>query len=113
MKQCIPQFSNGGKGGMHVSKTTHATGFSRGFLACSRGYALKIKLFFPGEKEARMLLSAVSPEIGNKFERRSRTKMNINKNVLSLKIDALDLTALRASANSYLRFIALCSSLIS
>jgi len=73
--------------------------------------SLRLKLFFGSEKEAGIVFGSISPELHGSHERRSVTSMDINKNVISLKIDANDSTALKASLNSYMKLIALSSNI--
>ncbi len=63
---------------------------------------------FQTEAEAQAAAKAVSPELTNTFEKRSRAGMHTNKNVVSLKIVAQDETALRASQGFYSRLFGLC-----
>ena len=74
--------------------------------------SLQLRLFFPTEKEAKIIFRSISPEFHGKHEKRARTAMDINKNVLSLQIDATDATALKASLNSYMKLIILGSNII-
>lgn len=74
-------------------------------------FSLKIRLFFVDEKKAQAAFLAVSAETGQKHEKRSKTLMNINKNVVLLKIIALDAPALKASVNSYLKLLLLSEKL--
>lgn len=73
-------------------------------------YSAKIGIA-TGEVHGNNLIQAISPELSSAHEKRSKTTMNINKNVLSLEINASDLTALKASFNSYMKLIILCNSL--
>lgn len=75
-------------------------------------YTLNLKLFYPSSQQPGIIVDSILPELKGKFEKRSRTDINSNKNVLSLKIYARDITALKASVNSYMRLIILCNSLI-
>ena len=74
--------------------------------------SLQLRLFFPTEKEAKIIFRSISPELHGKHEKRASTIMDINKNVLSLQIDATDATALKASLNSYMKLIILGSNII-
>ena len=77
-----------------------------------RQFSLNLRLFFPDEKQAGMVFRSISPELHGKHEKRAATNMDINKNVLSLNINASDATALKASLNSYLKLIILSDNLI-
>ena len=67
---------------------------------------------FPNEKIAQAAVKAVSVELDNEFEKRSKTTITSNKNVILLKIVAEDESALKASLYSYERMIMLCKKLI-
>ncbi len=75
-------------------------------------YSLNLLLFLPSEKMAEIIFKAISPELESKFERRSKTLVDINKNVLSLAINAKDRNALKASFNNYMKLIILSYELI-
>ncbi len=70
-----------------------------------------IKLTFNNEKIARVVYNAISHEEIRDF---SRIKVNLRRksNILTIRIDARDTTALRASFNSYMRWIKVCLSAI-
>ena len=68
------------------------------------------RFVFPSGESAASAVKAVFPELGKKFERRSKTAINSNKNVVSLKIVAEDKSALKSSLGSYSRLIGLCKS---
>lgn len=75
------------------------------------GYSLALMMHFPSLGLARSVRDAILPEMGGKHERRSEARMNINKNVLSLTVNARDLTALKASVNSHMKLIILAEGL--
>ena len=75
-------------------------------------YNLEFELFFENEKKAKIALCAVQVELGQKHEKRSITFMNINKNIVLLKIMAQDSSALKASLNSYLKLLNLSENLL-
>ena len=75
-------------------------------------HSLELRLFFSTEKEAGIIFRSISPELHGKHEKRATTDMSINKNIISLKIGASDATALKASLNSYMKLIILCSNII-
>lgn len=66
---------------------------------------------FSGEATAVAALRSLEPELGKAFEKRSKTSIKNNKNIVSLKITAEDEQALKASLYSYSRLIGLCQSL--
>ncbi len=75
-------------------------------------FSLKLELFFETEKKARVSFEAVSLETGQKHEKRSKTTMDINKNVVLVKIIAMDASALKASLNSYAKLFLLSDNLL-
>jgi len=68
-------------------------------------FSLKVNLFLENEKKAKIIQESIEPELNSVKETRSKTSIKVNKNVLSLIIEAKDKTALRASMNLYLRLI--------
>jgi len=68
-------------------------------------------LEFPDENTAKKAVKAISVELDNEFEKRSKTAIKSNKNVVLLKIVAEDQSALKASLYSYERMIVLCKEL--
>lgn len=75
-------------------------------------FSLKIGLFFDSDKKAAIAFNSVEPETGQKFEKRSKTVVDINKNVVLLKISAMDSKALKASLNSYLKLFLLSEKIM-
>jgi tRNA threonylcarbamoyladenosine modification (KEOPS) complex Pcc1 subunit len=65
-----------------------------------------IEIEFASPREAEAILSALLPEVKGSKTSRSEMEVEIKGKVLILKISAKDTTALRAIANSYLRWIA-------
>jgi len=74
-----------------------------------------VRLSFPSEKHSKIVLQALKPEIKTIPARRSSVRIEGEGRILTLNFEAKDTTALRASVNSYLRWIALvndaCSAL--
>ena len=75
-------------------------------------YSLKLNLFFGNSKDAKIAHDSASVDMGNAFELRSKTTVKLKKDMLAIDIKAKDLTALRASLNSYLKSIALSINLL-
>ena len=63
---------------------------------------------FPSEETARMAVKAVFVELEGGFEKRSKTGIKSNKNVVFLKVNAEDETALKASVFTFTRLLELC-----
>jgi len=67
-----------------------------------------ITLHFPSKKRLEMVLKALKPETEmHPSMRRSKVKASTKQNSLTLRFEAEDTSALRASINSYLRWIML------
>jgi len=66
-----------------------------------------IRLKFPSERHLAILLKALEPETRSAPTFRSRVQLTSEGSTLTLNFTARDTSALRASINSYLRWIAL------
>lgn len=66
-----------------------------------------IQIELPTEKLAQLLLTALQPEAKKSATSRSRVFVESRDKILILQIEAKDTSALRATLNSYLRWIAL------
>ncbi len=71
----------------------------------SIGTKATIRLKFPNEKEIAALLSALTPETKAMPTRRAIVKLSRDGLFLVLSVEAEDTVALRATLNSYLRWI--------
>lgn len=69
----------------------------------------EFKIKFKSFHTAKMVLKSIEPEIQTAPSERSSVKVNLDGNTLKLVIDAEDTPSLRASVNSYLRWIILSS----
>ena len=74
-------------------------------------HSMEHQIVFPSAKTAELALKAVSRELANVFEKRSKTSIKTNKNLVLLKIVSRDEPALRASAFAYTRLLGLCRDL--
>ncbi len=63
---------------------------------------------FHDEETAKAAYQAVSVELNNEFQKRSKTTINTNKNVILLKISAEDESAMKASEFTFTRLLELC-----
>ena len=72
---------------------------------------MSLKLDFPEQRTAKHIKDSLLAELGHAHERRSKTSVRVNNNILSLEIHSADKTAMKASINSYLKLIAMCNSL--
>lgn len=59
---------------------------------------------FDSNEEARIIAESLDPEIKHKIPK-TNVEVCLSKNTFSLKIDAKDISSLRAACNSYLRWI--------
>lgn len=73
-------------------------------------HRIAVRIELP-QGHAERILNSIKPDACGRHERRSSAIMNINKNVLSLEINAEDINALKGSFNSYMKLIMLCSEL--
>ncbi|MCR4335426.1 MAG: KEOPS complex subunit Pcc1 [archaeon] len=69
---------------------------------------LETQFEFPDEGTANAVCRAVSVELNTEFQKRSKTTINTNKNVVLLKISAEDESALKASEFTFTRLLELC-----
>lgn len=72
-----------------------------------------LELEFEDPKIPEQFQSIVSPELGEKFEKRSVTSITFNKNKLMVGVQADDWSALRSSVNHYLKLLELFEDIIS
>jgi len=66
-----------------------------------------IRLKFPSKKHTEILLKALTPEAAKPLTGRSKVSIRAGGNVLTLRFQAKDSSALRAAVNSYLHWISL------
>ncbi|MEM3736923.1 MAG: KEOPS complex subunit Pcc1 [Candidatus Bathyarchaeia archaeon] len=65
------------------------------------GAMAEINLSLSSEALARIILEALMPEIQRLPTKRSKVALKVEDDVLSLLVEAADVSALRASLNSY------------
>ena len=70
-----------------------------------------IRLNFSSEKQLKVVLEALKPEIETSVASRSKVDMKAKGQGLILEFRAKDTSALRASLNSYLRLIGVAMNL--
>jgi tRNA threonylcarbamoyladenosine modification (KEOPS) complex Pcc1 subunit len=61
-------------------------------------------LNFDSNKEARIIAETLEPEIKQKIPK-TDVEISLSENKICLKINAKDISSLRAASNSYLRWI--------
>jgi len=59
---------------------------------------------FDSSDEARIVAESLDPEIKQKIPK-TKVDVNVSGNTFSIKIEAKDISTLRAACNSYLRWI--------
>jgi len=64
-----------------------------------------VNLKIASEKRIELILESLRPEVNDHHSARSSVDLEINGPFLVLKVEARDTTALRASLNTYLRWI--------
>ena len=67
----------------------------------------EFKIKFESVHDAEVILKSIEPEIQTAPSERSSVEVNLDGDTLKLIIDAEDTPSLRASVNSYLRWIIL------
>jgi KEOPS complex subunit Pcc1 len=67
----------------------------------------EFKIKFESSKDAEVVFKTIKPELQSAPSDRSSVNLDLNGNILNLVIDAEDTPSLRASINSYLRWIIL------
>jgi KEOPS complex subunit Pcc1 len=76
-------------------------------LGIIEGVETELEMKFETQHDAVIVLRSVEPEIRTAPSERTSANINVSGNVLKIKIDAEDTTSLRASLNSYLRWVKL------
>lgn len=71
------------------------------------GVETELEMKFETQQDAMIVLRSVEPEIRTAPSERTSVNLDLSGNVLKIKIDAEDTTSLRASLNSYLRWVKL------
>ncbi|MFW9810970.1 MAG: KEOPS complex subunit Pcc1 [Candidatus Thorarchaeota archaeon] len=67
-----------------------------------------IEIPLESKETAELLLAALSPETKSGPSDRATTNVSIRDNVLVIKVEANDITALRAAMNSYIAWVSAC-----
>ena len=75
-------------------------------------YNFELNLLFGDEDTPKKILEVISPETDSGKIQRSETNVRLKKDMLSITINAKDLTALRASFNTLLKPIMLSKRLL-
>lgn len=64
-----------------------------------------VRLKFPSKRRLEIVVKALEPEIRKPATKRSRASIEKENTSLVLKVEAIDIVALRATLNAYLRWI--------
>lgn len=73
---------------------------------------MQFQVEFEDPRQAKIVLKALEPEVLSSPSERSTMKLDLKGNLLCVDIQAKDTTSLRASVNSYLRWIMLSLDVI-
>ena len=74
-------------------------------------HSMEAELFFGSAEEAEAVLAAVKPDLRGKFAR-SSSSLSAEGNSLKIRIEAADLTAMRASFNSVMKCLAVSGKVL-
>ena len=74
-------------------------------------HSMRVNLFFENKEQSEKVLEAIKPDFRNSFKR-SESGLSIKGNCLEVEINAMDLTALRASFNSIMKSIAVSGNVL-
>ncbi|HMK53272.1 MAG TPA: KEOPS complex subunit Pcc1 [Methanobacteriaceae archaeon] len=77
-----------------------------------QGVEIQLEFELKTPKEAENILEAIKPEISSAPSSRTSSKISIDGRKITLEIKASDSTSLRASVNSYLRWIILSTQIM-
>lgn len=69
---------------------------------------VELHLDLDSEEEAKTIYAALRPETESVPSERARTSVEIKGSVLIIRVQAEDLTALRAATNSFLSWVSSC-----
>jgi len=72
----------------------------------------QIKIEFPFNRDAEITLKAIEPEIMDSPSERARTGIECREKTVKITITARDTASLRASLNSYLRWLILSQQIL-
>lgn len=67
---------------------------------------------FDTSQDAEIIYNSISPEIELENNNRSRTTITLNDNIICININSEDVVSLRASINSYVRWIKLSMEIL-
>jgi KEOPS complex subunit Pcc1 len=71
------------------------------------GVDMEFQIEFEDKNQAEIIMKALEPEVDSSPSERATVELNLTGKVLDVNITASDATSLRASVNSYLRWIML------
>ena len=73
---------------------------------------MQFEIEFENFKQAEIVMKALKPEIDSSPSERSSVELTLSGNKIKVNIIAADATSLRATVNSYLRWIILSKDII-
>jgi len=73
---------------------------------------VSVRIKFSNSKQLITAVTALKPEVNSPVTHRSNVELQIHDCFLTLTVDAEDTTALRATVNAYLRWIASTISVV-
>lgn len=81
-------------------------------MKCTPKVNAEFEFKFKRKKDAEVAFKIIEPELKTAPSERSKVRANLDGNLLYLFIDADDAHSLRASINSYLRWIELSNEVV-
>jgi len=74
-------------------------------------HSMHVNLFFENKEQSEKVLEAIKPDFRNSFKR-SKSELSVEGNRIEVEINAVDLTALRASFNSIMKSVAVSGNVL-
>ena len=75
-------------------------------------FVFSAQLFFAGKGNAKIAFDSVKVELGEKFEKHSKTKISARGETVFVHIGSLDQKSLKASVNNYLKLFLLSEKIL-
>lgn len=77
-----------------------------------KGISTEFEVEFENNTDAEIIYNSILPEIKSEKEVRSQSEIILDNNKIIIKIKSLDIVSLRASINSYVRWINLSDEIL-
>lgn len=71
-----------------------------------------VEIEFDSIREANIIYNSINPELSFSTNDRSKTEMEVEKNIITITITSKDVVSLRASIHSYVRWIKLSTEIL-